>query len=136
MELLSRTAEHDVGLALEQGHTINSALTVSNKLFLSLLAGLAVAVTDVPGQRDVMATCPDAGFLYPVGDWRALAAHLERWLRHPDDLRACRDAALNAARTRWNWELESGKLLESAAAALESSPGGSALHGATAGLSL
>jgi glycosyltransferase involved in cell wall biosynthesis len=133
MELLSRTAEHDVGLALEQGHPINYALTVTNKLFLFLLAGLAVAVTDMPGQRDVLATCSDAGFLYPAGDWRALAGRLERWLRCPEELRVCREAALTAARTRWNWERESQKLLESVAGALAKSPGGSTPEGTTLG---
>jgi glycosyltransferase involved in cell wall biosynthesis len=127
-ELLSRMAEHDVGLALEQRDSVNYALTVTNKLLLSLLAGLAVAVTDLPGQRDVMATCPAAGVLYSPGDWRALAAHLENWVRRPEELRACRDAALAAARTRWNWELERGRLLESVAAALARRPGELALE--------
>jgi len=134
MELLSRTAEHDVGLALEQGHNTSNSLTVTNKLFLYLLAGLAIAATDVPGQRDVLATCPDAGFLYPPGDWRALASRLESWGRHPEQLRACREAALDAARARWNWERESGKLLESVAAALARAPGGSPLREATSAL--
>jgi glycosyltransferase involved in cell wall biosynthesis len=122
MELLSRIAEHDAGLALEQGHTANNALTVSNKLFVYLLAGLAVAATDVPGQRDVIATCPKAASLYPCGDWRALARALDRWQRCPERLRACRDAALSAARIRWNWERERGVLLESVARALAGAP--------------
>jgi glycosyltransferase involved in cell wall biosynthesis len=122
-ELLSRTAEHDVGLALEQGHTHNYELTVTNKLFLSLLAGLAVAATDVPGQRDVLAACPEAGFLYQPGDWRTLAARLDSWIRRPEQLRASRNAALVAAQTRWNWERESEKLLESVAAAFARIPG-------------
>jgi glycosyltransferase involved in cell wall biosynthesis len=130
-QLLSRVAEHDVGLALEQGHTVNQAMTVSNKLLLSLLAGLAVVATDVPGQRDVLATCPDAGALYPPEDWRSLAARLERWIRRPDELRACKEASLAAARSRWNWERESGKLLESVASALARFSSGSALEGAT-----
>jgi glycosyltransferase involved in cell wall biosynthesis len=134
MELLSRTAEHDVGLALEPGHTVNYRLTVTNKLFLSLLAGLAVAVTDVPGQHDVMVTCSDAGVLYPPGDWRALAARLEGWLRRPEELQACRAAALAAARTRWNWERERGKLLVSVAAALIRSPGDTAFEEARSAL--
>jgi glycosyltransferase involved in cell wall biosynthesis len=121
-ELLSRIAEHDVGLALEQGHTASNALTVTNKLFLYLLAGLAVAATDVPGQRDVVTTCAEAAALYPCGDWRELARALDRWQRCPERLRACRDAALSAARTRWNWERERGVLLESVARALAGAP--------------
>jgi glycosyltransferase involved in cell wall biosynthesis len=134
MELLSRTAEHDVGLALEQGHNTSNSLTVTNKLAMYLLAGLAIAATDVPGQRDFLATCPDSGFRYQPGDWRALASRLENWHRNPKQLRACREAALEAARARWNWEMESGKLLESVAAALARAPGGSPRREATSTL--
>ncbi len=122
MELLSRTAEHDVGLALEQGHTLSNLLTVTNKLLVYLLAGLAIAATDVPGQQDVLANCPASGALYPRGNWRALASVLEGWQRCPERLRACREAALAAARTRWNWERESGLLLDSVAGALAGPP--------------
>lgn len=121
-ELLSRVAEHDVGLALDQGHTVSNALTVTNKIFVYLLGGLAIAATDVPGQRDLLSSCGSAGALYPRGDWRALAAVLERWQHFPKRLQACRDAALTAARTRWNWERESRPLVEAIARALSAAP--------------
>jgi glycosyltransferase involved in cell wall biosynthesis len=106
--LLARAAEHDVGFAGEPGlaHSLNNALTVSNKLFMYLLAGLAVAATDTPGQRSVLASCPQAGGIYQPGDHRALAALLEGWQADPSALANARGAALEAARTRWNWERE------------------------------
>jgi glycosyltransferase involved in cell wall biosynthesis len=110
-ELLSRTAEHDVGLALEQEVNENKKLTVSNKAFFYMLAGLAVAATDTPGQRGVLQTCPDAGFLYSPGDYRVLAAGLQRLVNSPALLHAARAAALKAARERWNWERESQQLI-------------------------
>src|SRR2546430_1091023 len=42
-DLLSRAAEHDVGLALEQGAVLNRRICTTNKLFLYLLAGVAAA---------------------------------------------------------------------------------------------
>jgi glycosyltransferase involved in cell wall biosynthesis len=110
-ELLSRAAEHDVGLALEMPGTENHRLTASNKLFVYLLAGLAVAATDVPGQRSILENWPGVGFLYTPGDALGLAAGLRRWLEEPDELRRCRRTALEAARRRWNWEIESRALL-------------------------
>ena len=110
-ELLSRAAEHDVGLALEQPVNENKFLTVSNKLFLFFLAGLAVAVTDTTGQRGQMETCPAAGFLYPPGDYRALARELQKLLDEPELLRKRKAAALEAAQERWNWEIESQHLV-------------------------
>src|SRR5207248_3336236 len=100
-ELLARTAEHDVGIALEQPVSRNRLQTCTNKIFFYLLAGLAVLATDTPGQRGVMDTCPDAGRLYPPGDFRALAAHMQRWVDNPDEVRRTKDAALAAARDRW-----------------------------------
>lgn len=105
-ELLSRCAEHDVGLALEQPVRRNKLETVSNKIFFYLLAGLAVAASDTPGQRRIMSTVPDAGFSYAPGDHAALARGLQRWLDDPAELQRAKAAALEAARSRWSWEVE------------------------------
>ncbi len=118
LELLSRAAEHDVGLALELDHTPSRALSVTNKLFLYLLAGLAVVVTDVPGQRRIFDSCPRAGFVYRLGDSQTLATRLAQWQREPQTLQASKDAALQAAQTTWHWERESQKLLRSVASIL------------------
>jgi glycosyltransferase involved in cell wall biosynthesis len=110
-ELLSRAAEHDVGLALETSDALNHRLTVSNKILLYLTAGLAIAATDLPGQRGVLQTCPDAGALHAPGDARTLAHQLEAWSRNPARLAAAKAAALEAARTRWNAETEGRTLV-------------------------
>jgi glycosyltransferase involved in cell wall biosynthesis len=110
-ELLSRASEHDVGLALETSEAMNRCLTVTNKLFLYLTAGLAVAATDVPGQRGILETCPGAGVLHSPGDVRTLAGQLDRWSRDPAMLAGAKNAALDAARTRWNAETETSRLV-------------------------
>jgi glycosyltransferase involved in cell wall biosynthesis len=110
-ELLSRAVEHDIGLALEQGTVLNRAICATNKLFFFMLAGLAIAATDVPGQAAVLSQHPDAASLYRPGDAVALAAVLDRWQEHPDLLRRAKGASLEAARRRWNWELESEVLV-------------------------
>lgn len=119
-ELLSRAVEHDVGLALEPGlsHSLNNALTVSNKLFFYLLAGLAVAATDTPGQRGIMELVPQVGALYAPGDHHALAAILRGWQDAPGALRSAQRAALAAARERWSWEHEQQVLLDRVAGLL------------------
>ena len=111
-ELLSRCAEHDVGLALEHPLNLSRMLTVSNKFFFYLLSGLAVAATDVPGQKYIMSGCPDAGFLYSPGDYQSLADKLNDLILDPEKLKACKQSALKAASTQWNWERESKKLIE------------------------
>jgi glycosyltransferase involved in cell wall biosynthesis len=95
-----------VGLALEQPVSQNRLRTVTNKLFFYMLAGLAVAATDTPGQRGVMETLPQAGFTYRPGDHAALARGLQRYLDEPEALARAREAALEAARSRYCWERE------------------------------
>jgi glycosyltransferase involved in cell wall biosynthesis len=105
-ELLSRTAEHDIGLALEQPVSANRLLTVTNKMFFYMLAGLAVVATDTPGQRRIADQTPGVVRVYTPGDHLALAHILERLLSDPTALAAQRARALDAARDRWNWETE------------------------------
>jgi len=112
-ELLSRTAEHDIGLALEQPVCENRILTITNKIFFYFLAGIAVAATDTKGQRSVMESSPGTGFLYSPGDCEALAAGLLKLVEDRSLLQRTKQAALSMARERWNWESESKKLVES-----------------------
>jgi glycosyltransferase involved in cell wall biosynthesis len=106
-ELLTTLAHFDIGLAIEQPTCLNRSLTTTNKLFQYLQAGLLVAATDTPGQREVMSTVPRVGILCAPGDPDALAAALEPYVASRERLLAARSAAWQAARDRYNWELES-----------------------------
>lgn len=110
--LIKTIGEYDVGLALERLDRKNYALTVTNKLFGYLMAGLAVAATDTPGQREILEKIPNAGFLYPAGDPKALADGLRRWLNDYDSLRLAQQAAWDAARERYCWDVEKEKLFK------------------------
>lgn len=98
--------QFDVGLALETPRDPNYARTATNKLFSYYLAGLAVAATDTPGQREVLSQAPEAGFLYPSGDAEALAGRLRAWLVDRNALKSAQQAAWAAARQRFCWEIE------------------------------
>ena len=111
-ELFRSMAEYDVGLAVERPHNRNYNLTVTNKIFSYMLAGLAVAATDTPGQREVMDQTPGAGSLYTAGDTKCLRAALESWIRDREQLRQAQQAAWDAARSRFCWDIEQHKFLE------------------------
>jgi glycosyltransferase involved in cell wall biosynthesis len=116
-EVIRAMEPFDVGLALERPEDGNYSRTVTNKLFSYLLAGLAVAASDTPGQREAMSQIPAAGFLYPAGNVRALADGLLNWVRGRQSLRAAQQASWDAARARFCWDRECEKFL-----ALFSSP--------------
>jgi len=118
-ELLSRTAEHDVGLALERPEQENFAQTLTNKFFFYLTAGLTVIGTRVPGNQKMVSQSPGIGSLYPAGDTAALAAIMQNLIDNPKTLAEKKQAALEAATTRWNWEKESTLLVGAVRKALE-----------------
>ena len=49
--------------------------------------------------------------LYSPGDVDGLAGHLQDWCTNPGSLQSAKAAALEAARTRWNAERESERLV-------------------------
>jgi glycosyltransferase involved in cell wall biosynthesis len=109
-ELLSRVAEHDVGLALEQDVNDNRLIAVTNKLLFYMLAGLAIIATDTPGQRGIASESGDAIELYPRGDLAALAARIQGLLDDRERLAQRRRQALELALTRFNAEHELSKV--------------------------
>ncbi|MCS3956561.1 glycosyltransferase involved in cell wall biosynthesis [Salinibacter ruber] len=107
-ELIPRTAQHDVGLALEQPSvSTNRTICLTNKLFTYLLAGVPFVATDTPGQRAVVEDLPEVARLYAPG---AVEAFSERVA----DLLAASglsEQALQAARGCYCWEVEKEKFL-------------------------
>jgi glycosyltransferase involved in cell wall biosynthesis len=112
-ELLAAAAEHDVGLCLEIPTPLNRDICLTNKIFLYLLAGIAVIASRTRGQSELLAKCPDAGFLYDSGNIEQLALIIERLACEPELLARAKASALAAARDRWNWEQESQYLVAS-----------------------
>jgi glycosyltransferase involved in cell wall biosynthesis len=119
-QLVERAAQHDVGLALEPAITQNRRIAVSNKILNYFLAGLAIAATDVPGQRGIMERAPGAGFLFAPGDAETLAARLRDWSINPVKLQSAKAASIRAGKNRFCWDIEKQKLLEAVAQALKS----------------
>jgi len=107
-ELIVRTAEHDVGLALEHPVCQNRRICVTNKLFTYLLAGIPFVATETPGQQSIVQDLPDAAQSCAPSDVDGFVAAAEALLDAP---RACQ-AALRAAEERYSWDVEKKKFLE------------------------
>jgi glycosyltransferase involved in cell wall biosynthesis len=110
----------DVGLALEQMTPRNRSLCVTNKAFTYILAGVAVAISDTPGQHALGLDLGRGAALVPPGDVDALAGAFRAWLRDPAALDCAKRSAWQAAVRRWHWEhgLERGRLQELVRAAV------------------
>jgi glycosyltransferase involved in cell wall biosynthesis len=111
-ELIKTMGQFDVGLALERPENIGYSLTVTNKVFSYLLAGLAIAASDTPGQREIMDQIPSAGFLYEAGRPELLSRGLQHWIDDTNALRLAQQAAWDAARNRFCWDIEREKFFK------------------------
>lgn len=121
-ELPTRIAEYDIGLALEDNTPPSRNLTVTNKLFQYLQAGLAVLATDTAGQCEIFHTHPDIGLQIPCQNPAALAASINHLASQPAALHRAQVAASQAAQTRWHWESEQTQVQQAAQFALSQPP--------------
>ncbi len=114
-------ARHHVGLSVDGPDCTNRALTVCNKVFLYLHAGLACVATDTPGHASVLGNLVGAraDTLYPPGNVDALVAILQR-LSAPAALVRAQNAAWLAGSTRYSWDVEREAFLGAVSNALAS----------------
>jgi glycosyltransferase involved in cell wall biosynthesis len=110
-ELIRTMSDFDIGLALERPGDLNGGLTISNKIFSYLLAGLPVVATETPGQMEALSAVPAVTASYTAGDFRALANRIERWSHDPEALQAAQQSAWDLARETCCWEREAQKFL-------------------------
>lgn len=102
---------HDIGLSVEDGSTLNRRLCLTNKLFVYLLAGLPVVLSDTPAQRALAGDLGNSAVVARHGDAESLAAALMPWQEQPEKLRAARAQAWRLAAERFNWETEQARWL-------------------------
>jgi hypothetical protein len=112
---------HDVGIAIENPARLNQDLALSNKSLTYILAGLAVAMNDTIGQRELALDLGEGALLCPRGDSDSLARGFRQWSENPERLARAKAAAWEGASRRWHWEHaeERGKLLAAIAGALQ-----------------
>jgi glycosyltransferase involved in cell wall biosynthesis len=112
-QLLSRIAEHDIGLALELNQPASRDLTVTYKFFHYLVAGLAVVATNTAGQMEIAASIPDAVLLADQNDPHDLGAKISELVNSKQRLVAAKAAALAGAESRFCWERQATLVVES-----------------------
>ena len=108
--LLSRIAEHDIGFCGEPKFPANKNLTISNKFFQYLQAGLAVIASETAGQKEAAKEAGEAVFVFPLQKPGELRVSLEQLFNSPELLHA-RKRQSWAAGGRLSWEAESQKLV-------------------------
>ena len=119
-ELPGKLAEFDIGLALEPPWPRNRDITISNKIFQYMNAGLALVTTDTAGQSEVMRAAPRTGLLVQAHETTQITAALDDLLGNRATLRACQTASRAAAVANFSWEHDAPRLLTAVDRALAS----------------
>jgi glycosyltransferase involved in cell wall biosynthesis len=117
-ELVARAGLHDIGLALEQAHSPNRDLCISNKILAYLLAGLPVVATETEGQEHVHKKAPGVVRLCEIGAPEALAARILEPTATEATLESAQERAWQMGEERLNWEKEQKKLVDTISAVL------------------
>ena len=111
-ELLSRIAEHDIGVALEPKDVCNTDLTISNKLFQYLQGGLTVVATNTLGQQEILSQYAQLGILIPNDDPFTLANALNSLLQDTQKLSSVKNNALQIFQKNLCWENQAKVLVD------------------------
>jgi len=111
-EMERLAALHDIGLAGEIGETRNRSIALTNKQFTYLLAGLPIAMSDIPAHRAFAASLKDCISLYRVDCAQSLADVLDGFLEESSTLELARARAHRLGQQRFNWDQEKHGLVQ------------------------
>lgn len=112
LELLSRIAEHDIGLAIEEYVPDSRNLTITNKILQYLLAGIAVVATDTSGQKEVASLAGNAVFLFTNKDKKSFVTTINQLLKDKLTLVEAKKDALRLAEEMFCWERQEQNLVD------------------------
>jgi len=109
--LIRTLSQFDIGLSLDGNDCLNRSLTISNKCFQYLQAGLMVAATDTPGHVEIVKDVEPALIVYRPGDALDLAEKLSPYVVSRELLIVAQQRAWQAGQQRYNWDTEQCQFL-------------------------
>ena len=109
-ELLYRLTEHDIGFCGERIDCQSRDVTITNKMFEYLRAGLAVVASDTRGQAEIARRVPDAVRLFAQDDVAGLKSVLETLLLDPAALETAKAASRAAFDEHFGWSVSEARI--------------------------
>lgn len=101
----------DIGVIPFLNNSLNNYLATPNKLFEYLMAGVAIATSDFPEIRKVIENSSAGKFFDPL-DPKDIARAINEIIEDEEKLENMKKNARQSALTKYNWEIESKKLVE------------------------
>lgn len=109
-DLVKAAAEADIGVAPFLPVCANTTFCLPNKLFEYMMAGLAIAASDLPEMRKVVKG-HGLGVVFDPSEPRLIAEALNELMADDLQLQAMRQRAREAAVSIYNWAIEQGTFL-------------------------
>jgi glycosyltransferase involved in cell wall biosynthesis len=103
-DMVKLAQPYDAGLACEEPFVLNKRLSLANKIFTYLAAGVPVILSRTPAQAALEPELGESAFGYDCGDVSGLARVLRQLATDLALRRRSRAAAAAAAERRWHWE--------------------------------
>jgi glycosyltransferase involved in cell wall biosynthesis len=107
--VIATVAQADLGMCLIKNYCLSYYLSLPNKFFEYVHAGVPVLASDFPEMRRLVDTY-ELGVVCDPGDPAAIARAVNDLLGRPDDVKRMRDNALKASQ-ELNWERERERLV-------------------------
>ena len=104
-------SQYHIGICSEFAHIQNRDLCLTNKLFMYLLSGNALLLSKTKAQQNFLNEYTDVGMSFEQESAESAAKSLQFYMDHPDVLYQNRINALQLAKTKLNWDIESVKWL-------------------------
>jgi glycosyltransferase involved in cell wall biosynthesis len=111
-EIVRIASLHHIGLAAEYVHIANRDLCLTNKLFMYMLAGNALLMTDTKSQQYFFQENSNIGLLYKQENVTSLINELKNYLDNPNILEEHREKSFQLAKSKYNWEMEQNIFLD------------------------
>lgn len=100
----------DIGIVPYKPVSLNNKLASPNKIFEYMMAGLPIAASDSPELRKIV-TKNNVGVLFDPSDPKDIADKINYLVENDKTLKEMRDNALRVAKSEYNWEVQSKKLI-------------------------
>jgi hypothetical protein len=119
-EIVQIASRHHIGLASEYAHNVNRDLCLTNKIFMYLLAGNALVLSDTHAQKSFLSENSGIGSLYEQNNIQQLTSVLKTYMGDSKLLLRQRQNALELAKTKCNWDIEQYRFLDNVKSVLTS----------------
>lgn len=111
-EIQADMSRYDIGLALEPDNPPNKDLTISNKLFHYMAAGLPVIASYTKGQAEIADQCPSFVYLYKQNQADELISILNKLGAKPtSELAELKTQVLDFYKANFAWPIEADNLV-------------------------